>query len=558
MTLTTELFYPNWLTFRYYGSEVTDVLRMTILVTTTVTAVFGVGAVLWIGRRKLKRRNNSGKEKRSIAGAPLESSPYPQPPSDGPTFQEYLSSLIGGTLVDRQQEWVATYGPIFMIPSPLKGFIPNFCFIADPIVTKELTITRTNQNRPPFQFQTRSELFAKATRDSVGHSLAGSTGDEWKWRRKAFLMEMHKSKLFNSKRKLLEEIFHIGETKLCQQLEQAAVSQEPIQVDIVATEAAMDTILFFLFGTVLKGYDADQVRQAAKDTLAYMMASLIDPLFSMKRYIPGTSACRALQKRNVAWDVFDSLVKEEVCIMIDEAKGIVEKKNDRHPGSILESWLKNEPKFYERSLDPILAEVRGMILAGFETTAHALAYSMGMMAERPDLSERLYEVSNQALQACGNNGLSQLLEDTKYVKNFFMEALRLYPLAFTLGGECTEDVVISVGDKKCHTLPKGTNCLFMNFAMQRNSDYLDHPNDVDPDRWGNGKRQPFLHTFNNGPHTCPGKPLSLLEGQIFLTQIASKFKFEFPPGIDRVMYDEQMLLRPKDGMPLMVTKRAHE
>ena len=556
----------------------------------TTTAVVGVGiAFLIVKKRSLGKEGSKGNNNNvgqassssSSAAAPSRTQqPQPPIPKDGPTFQDYLSSMIGGTLTDKQLEWHEKYGPIFMIPSPLKGIIPSLCCISDPQITKELTITRTNQNRIPYSFQTRTEIFAKATRESVGASLAASLGNEWKWRRTAFLKEMHKSKLFNEERQLLHEIYTIGEQKLCSQLEQAAISKVPIQVDIVATEAAMDTILFFLFGKVLKGYNPNDVRQAAKDTLTYMISSLMDPLFWIKKYIPGTTAYTTLRKRNAAWKVFDTLVKDEILIMIHEAKQEgTGTPSRRCPGSILESWLKNEPKFYERSIDPILAEVRGMVLAGFETTAHALAYSMGMMAERPDLAEKLYEISTNALQkeknstTDSNEYYSQLLDNTLYVKNFFMEALRLYPLAPALGGECTEDIVISVPShtndgttttstqQQQFTLPKGTNCLFMNFAMQRNSNYLDEPNEINPDRWMKElQQQPFLHTFNNGPHACPGKPLSLIEGQIFLTQIASKFKFDFPPGssIDcrRVMYDEQMLLRPKDGMPLMVTERS--
>jgi hypothetical protein len=72
-------------------------------------------------------------------------------------------------------------------------------------------------------------------------------GDEWKWRRAAFLKEMHKSKLFNSQRQLVSTIHKVGE-QLCAKLEAAAASKELVKVDILATEAAFDTILFFLFG----------------------------------------------------------------------------------------------------------------------------------------------------------------------------------------------------------------------------------------------------------------------------------------------------------------------
>lgn len=57
-------------------------------------------------------------------------------------------------------------------------------------------------------------------------------------------------------------------------------------------------------------------------------------------------------------------------------------------------------------------------------------------------------------------------------------------------------------------------------------------------------------------HHDPGKPLSMLEGQIFLLMAAIQFEFQFPEGsAKRVEPEENLLLRPKDGMPLLVKRR---
>jgi hypothetical protein len=49
----------------------------------------------------------------------------------------------------------------------------------------------------------------------------------------------------------------------------------------------------------------------------------------------------------------------------------------------------------------------------------------------------------------------------------------------------------------------------------------------------------------------------MLEGQIFLLMAAVQFEFEFPEGgATRVEYEENMLLRPLDGMPLIVKRRS--
>lgn len=500
-------------------------------------------------------RSNETRNKKSLIKLP------PKPPP-GPSFQEFLKVQNAGAFFDIQQKWVQQYGRIFTIPSPLPGLVGDFVAVADPVLTKELCIKASNQYRDPSTFTTRSEPFAKATRDAVGQSLASSTGEEWKWRRAAFLKEMHKSKLFRDDRKLLDFLFDTAESILCSRLEQAATTGELLQLDIVTTQAAMDTILYFMFGKTVPGYDPDTVRQAAKDTLAYMMASLSNVLFPISMHIPGTAAHTILQKRNAAWKVFDNIILDELNLMIDEARQRQNGKavvTNRIPGSILENWLASEPKFYQRGLGPIVAECRGMVLAGFETTAHALAYSFGMMAEYPELSHKLYNISTKALL---QNDKHKVLEQSEYVKNFFMESIRLYPLAPALGGIATQDLVAKDSDGVEYGFVKKTNFLFMNAALQRHNEYCGNvdiavsPDQVVPERWINDtKDQPFLHVFNTGPHACPGKPLAVLEGHVFLLMVASKYKFDFPEGVEKVLYDEQMLLRPKDAMPLYVKKR---
>jgi cytochrome P450 len=179
-----------------------------------------------------------------------------------------------------------------------------------------------------------------------------------------------------------------------------------------------------------------------------------------------------------------------------------------------------------------------------------------MMAEDKDMANKLHTI---AMKALNQGDKETALEESVFLKNFFMEALRLHPLAPALTGECTEDITLPFEGNE-FGFPKGTTFLFFSFAMQRHKDYCKGskgPDEIEPDRWdaASGQDQPFLHTFNNGPHACPGKPLSVLEGHIFLLQVASRFDFSFPEGVDRILYEEQMLLRPKDAMPLHVTRR---
>ena len=82
------------------------------------------------------------------------------------------------------------------------------------------------------------------------------------------------------------------------------------------------------------------------------------------------------------------------------------------------------------------------------------------------------------------------------------------------------------------------------------------PDSVNLSRWTLPiDQQPFIGTFNKGAHACPGKPLSILEAHVFLLCTVKDFIFEFPIGIDNVEYEEDLLLRPKNKMPLIIKRR---
>ena len=172
------------------------------------------------------------------------------------------------------------------------------------------------------------------------------------------------------------------------------------------------------------------------------------------------------------------------------------------------SLIENEPRFRQGGTETMLAEARVFVQAGFETTAHSLAFAMGMLAERPDLADEIAKQGNAYFTTkesyYSTDNMKVAIDQDTLVNNFFHEALRLYPLAPALGGECTNDIdiVTKSGDKYC--LPKGTSIVFLNYTLQR---LVPDPDEIKPERWNaSPKDKPFLHTFQSGAHACPGKP----------------------------------------------------
>lgn len=472
----------------------------------------------------------------------------PMPP-EGPTFLEFLECMKA----ENQMDAVAKFGNVFTVKSPLPAIIPNRVIVNDPALVKELTIKHSNMYRDPYSFTTRDDSFASVTRRVVGTGVTGLKGKEWQWRKNALLKEFHRSKLLSHQRGLLEIVVKEGK-KLCEDLEQAADSNTCVQVDYMTTKAAVGVVLFFLFGRELD-FDTEQFRQSAKDLMECLVMNLMKPAYKIQKYIPGTAPYQMEQRKKSAWKTIDSVVVTEIDMLLDEYNGKHPIHPNRKPGSVIASLIENEPRFRQGGTNSMIAEARVFVQAGFETTAHSLAFSMGMMAERPDIAQTMATEARAVL--CDDpysvERIEKALKDVPIIKNFFMESIRLYPLAPSLAGTCTNDITI-VHEGSTFKLPKGTALNFFNLPLQR---HVEDPEAIIPDRWDVPvSDQPFLHTFQNGPHACPGKPLSLLEGQVFLMLAVMQFEFTFPEGTSKVEYDHNLLLRPKDGMPLLVKRRS--
>jgi len=151
------------------------------------------------------------------------------------------------------------------------------------------------------------------------------------------------------------------------------------------------------------------------------------------------------------------------------------------------------------------------------------------------------------------------LDQAPTARLFFAECIRLYPLVPTLPGAVLEDVTVTTRQGDVYGLPQGTQVLFTNMVLNR-QEGGDKVNLNRPPE----QEQFFNNSFNTGTHVCPGKALSLLEAHIFLLMAAAKFEFFLPPAPDdndetetknHMDFMDHVLLKPKEGMPLIVKQR---
>ena len=197
-------------------------------------------------------------------------------------------------------------------------------------------------------------------------------------------------------------------------------------------------------------------------------------------------------------------------------------------------------------------EVMTLLLAGHETTANTLSWVWYLLAQHSEaaakLQAELQEVLGDRPPELGD--LPRLVFTEQIVK----EAMRLFPPAYTIGREATEDTTIGEYD-----VPRGTTVFACQWIVHRDSRWFPEPEQFQPQRWTEDFEQSrpkyAYFPFGGGPRVCIGNTFAMVEAVLLTARIAQEFSFELT-GDKPIIPHAAVTLRPKDGIPVIATRLA--
>ena len=198
------------------------------------------------------------------------------------------------------------------------------------------------------------------------------------------------------------------------------------------------------------------------------------------------------------------------------------------------------------STDEIVDQVAIFFLAGHETSASALAWTLYLLAMYPDWQDKSAEEG--AALTSDFSSVSKL----RQTRDIFREGLRLYPPVPMMVREtvCPETM-------RNRAAPKGSQIVLTPWHLHRHERLWDDPDGFDPTRWGteNGKkcqRDAYI-PFSSGPRVCTGAGFAMVEGVLLLAMLTRQFRFEVTDKVPVPV--AHLTVRAKDGIWLNVTKR---
>lgn len=197
-------------------------------------------------------------------------------------------------------------------------------------------------------------------------------------------------------------------------------------------------------------------------------------------------------------------------------------------------------------------EIMTLFIAGHETTANALTWTFMLLAQHPEVTQKLATEWQTVLN--GRDPTVQDLPQLRYTEHVVLESMRLYPPAWLIARQSVEDTHIGK-----YFLPAGTVVLISQWLVQRDARFFDSPDAFQPDRWENdlAKRLPAYayFPFGGGARVCIGKAFALMEAVLLLTTIGQNYRLSLLP--DRpVRFDPSLTLRPKDGLRMQLQRSS--
>ncbi|NKX46118.1 cytochrome P450 [Roseicyclus persicicus] len=200
--------------------------------------------------------------------------------------------------------------------------------------------------------------------------------------------------------------------------------------------------------------------------------------------------------------------------------------------------------------EEMVDQVAIFFLAGHETSASALGWTLYLLARSPEWQEL---VAAEAEAALAGGADFAVMGRLRTARDVFREALRLYPPVPMLVRETTGPERFRDRD-----LPRGAQIVLSPWHLHRHERLWDNPDGFDPGRWQteNGKqclREAFL-PFSAGARVCTGAGFAMVEGPLLLAMLVRAYRFGTVPG--RVPVPVAYLtVRAKDGIWLTVTPR---
>ncbi|KAK0186151.1 cytochrome P450 [Armillaria mellea] len=489
------------------------------------------------------------------------------------------SLLLGHEWMIRQQdhvgglemEWLKEYGAVYRIGG---------CFGQDVLVLCDPKALQHVFHTSGYRFPKAGDV-DRQTGAFFGPGLATVNGNTHQRQRKIMNPAFSASQL----RQFLP-LFQNFASRMADKLKNEIRDDAAGLVDVFqwTSKVALDIIGITAFRyhfNALEGEEhASELRDALHDIFSSSNATLsrMELLYaSLWRMLPGLAlkildlvpardVIRQLRFRNSSQRIASEIFRKQVNLVANDMNTM-----ERDIVNVLAlSYLTGNPS-KRMSEEEIYSQLSTFTLAGHDTTATTTAWLLYELSRHPHIQAQIREEISQTRECCQGDLTSSDYDSMPLLNAVIKETLRVHPFVTTLIRVATQDDVIPLSEPITTVdgtvvsdipIPKGQVIVASLYTYNRLPSVWGHDADVwNPHRflrspWGKQTSLGVyanLMTFSAGIRACIGWRFAIMEMQVLVTELLSKF--EFSPSEEGL---ELLHFRGAQTLIPVVKGRIHE
>mgnify|MGYP000119494717 CR=1 FL=1 len=368
------------------------------------------------------------------------------------------------------------FGDIAQFPVPIPAFSINDVDAVDRVL-------RTNAKN-----YTKQTLQYGSLKLVTGEGLLTADGEIWRAHRRALQPAFHRTMQQLVVTAIEESYDHFAaEWRAHTDLEISAAMQH-VTLEVVGRS---------LFGTSLSG-SSEVIAEATLKALKVVVAKARMPL-PIPLSIPTPNNVRL----NSAVKALDAAVAELLAAPSAHPDAFITLLREAH---------ESDPERFD--VTAVRDEIVTFIVAGHETVASALTWTLQLLNENPETLARVVAEARSSLNTSD-------LNDIPLAVAAFAESLRLYPPAWLITRESID------GDELCGvSIPPKSLIIMSPYLLQRTSRW-DQPDEFIIDRFLSADSSQLARAdylpFGLGARMCIGRDMALAEGPMLLAKILRDF-----------------------------------
>ncbi|MEL6141747.1 MAG: cytochrome P450, partial [Bacteroidota bacterium] len=381
----------------------------------------------------------------------------------------------------------------------------------------------------------KSEIQANFLLPYLGQGLLTNTGSSWLRQRRLIQPGFHRKRI-----EALVKAMQIEIEEQCKKLDHAITNNEPVRVEQFTLQLAFRVITRAIFTDGFNEAEMHKLDEDMTSVLKYVVYPIRMPILR-----PITRAI-GLEKRyrNIAHQATERLRKRV------QAR----KRSKRAYEDLLQMLLDSRYEDTGEAMEEqqLLDEIKILFVAGHETSANALAWTLYLLEQHPVY---LTKVRKEIMDQLGEGpATAENLRQLTLLTAIIEESMRLYPPAWI-----TDRVALEDDQFAEEIIPKDTIVNLYIYGVHHSSTHYQNPELFRPERMFHvekKKRHPFAFMpFGAGPRLCIGMHFAMLEMQLTLVHLLRHYEFE-RTSTNPIPNQPYITLRPKKSIEMFVKRRT--